>query len=468
MTDAPASKKRRLDDDAFEYEDHAFLENIDPFLSPATASSWPQDEFAFNTDYLASQEALRSLLFNTARSGAPTRDGTPDDAEEPSGVLNIKQVLSKGRRVQYLKNYMVQVAPWLDMFDTGRAFGIQLPALAKESPPLLYALLAIGARQLERKEKTRSSFDSLELYQEAIRLLAPLLSARDTHVIAACVILCCLEMFSASAQDWRHHLEGCAAVFEAFGVHGFSNDVLQAVFWCYARMDVCGALISDGTDSTLLRPAQWLPSGIEEHEADALFRSRQSPDMYANYAVYLSAKTCELISDRNKYVELGVENGCTLECFQQRWHTLWAQLSAWSEQRPKEMLPIDTTDTTPFPHIFFAHWAAISSNQLFHTSSVLLLTANNKPKLTPTASPTTSTKWHVKRICGISLANPHEGCLNNAIQPLWIAGRLLSHSSEQSLVVKTIRQIEFLTGWTATWRIRDLEQTWGYKVPIDA
>lgn len=43
-------------------------------------------------------------------------------------------------------------------------------------------------------------------------------------------------MFSASAQDWRHHLEGCAAVFEAFGVNGFSDDVLQAVFWCYARM----------------------------------------------------------------------------------------------------------------------------------------------------------------------------------------------------------------------------------------
>jgi hypothetical protein len=122
------------------------------------------------------------------------------------------------------------------MFDSKRTFGIQLPLLAKESPPLLYAILAIGARQLERKEKTQSSFDSLELYQEAIRLLTPLISTRDTHVIAACVILCCLEMFSASAQDWRHHLEGCAAVFEAFGVNGFSDDILQAVFWCYARM----------------------------------------------------------------------------------------------------------------------------------------------------------------------------------------------------------------------------------------
>jgi hypothetical protein len=122
------------------------------------------------------------------------------------------------------------------MFDSKRAFGLQLPTLAKNSPPLFYAILAIGARQLERKVKTQSSFDSLELYQEAIRLLTPLLSARDTPVIAACVILCCLEMFSASAQDWRHHLEGCAAVFEAFAVNGFSDDVLQPIFWCYARM----------------------------------------------------------------------------------------------------------------------------------------------------------------------------------------------------------------------------------------
>jgi hypothetical protein len=124
----------------------------------------------------------------------------------------------------------------LDMFDGKRAFGLQLPTLAKGSPPLFYAILAIGARQLERKEKTLSSFDSLELYQEAIRLLTPLLSARDTYVIAACVILCCLEMFSASGQDWQHHLEGCAAILEAWGVNGFSNDVLQDVFWCYVRM----------------------------------------------------------------------------------------------------------------------------------------------------------------------------------------------------------------------------------------
>lgn len=122
------------------------------------------------------------------------------------------------------------------MFDSQATFGIQLPALARNFPALLYAILAISARQMERKEGIPDSFESLELYQEAIRLLSPLLQVRDPKVIGACVLLCCLEMMSARAQDWRRHLEGCAALFDAFSIDGFSQGLLQAIFWCYARM----------------------------------------------------------------------------------------------------------------------------------------------------------------------------------------------------------------------------------------
>lgn len=126
------------------------------------------------------------------------------------------------------------------MFDGNRTFGTQVPVLARSSPALLYAMLALSARQMERKmdrkQGRHNSYDSLELYQEAIRLLTPLLEARDQKAIPICVILCCLEMMSASAQDWRKHLEGCAALFDAFGVNGFSDSLLRAVFWCYVRM----------------------------------------------------------------------------------------------------------------------------------------------------------------------------------------------------------------------------------------
>lgn len=129
------------------------------------------------------------------------------------------------------------------MFDSQCTFRVQIPALARTSPALLNAILAISARQMERKEGIQDSFDSIELYQEAIRLLSPLLQNRDPKVIAACVLLCCLEMMSARAQDWRRHLEGCTALFDAFGINGFSSGLLQAIFWCYVRMGKLSAAL---------------------------------------------------------------------------------------------------------------------------------------------------------------------------------------------------------------------------------
>jgi len=41
-------------------------------------------------------------------------------------------------------------------------------------------------------------------------------------------------------------------LFEAFNVNDFSGGLLQAVFWCYARMDLCDALIAGNAESTVL------------------------------------------------------------------------------------------------------------------------------------------------------------------------------------------------------------------------
>lgn len=108
--------------------------------------------------------------------------------------------------------------------------------MSQNCPALFYAILALSARQMERMNEIRGVYDSLELYQEAIRLVTPLLHARHLDALIVCVILCCLEMMSASAKDWRRHLEGCAALFDTFNINGFSGGVLQAVFWCYTRM----------------------------------------------------------------------------------------------------------------------------------------------------------------------------------------------------------------------------------------
>jgi hypothetical protein len=210
---------------------------------------------------------------------------------------------------------------------------------------------------------------------------------------------------------------------------------------------------------------QWLPPGASIDQAAALFKECASPEMHANYAVFLCSRVCELIADRTAFVELGEANGCDEQAFKTRWTALWHELQDWVLMRPGEMKPIQAVYSEAFPQILFAHWPAISSNQLYHTACILLLGSLPHGTLADGGQEWSAT-WHAKSVCGISLTNPHPGCLNNAIQPLWIAGRLLSHESEHALVAKLIRSIETMTGWATIWRITDLEAEWGHKVQV--
>ena len=219
------------------------LTGVSPSVLGLSTVSW-FDEYTNDPRFVESQRELRDLLFTSAQSLAPTRAGTPEgynlafssSPHDVTDVGSIVSVVSTGERVVWLKNYLDEVAPWLDMFDAKQHFGTKVPILAQSSTPLVYAMLAISARQMERQKKQSGSHDSLQLYQESIRSLTPNLLARDPNIMATCVILCVLEMMSASPWNWRKHLDGCAALLSSHSIHGFSGELLQAVFWCYARM----------------------------------------------------------------------------------------------------------------------------------------------------------------------------------------------------------------------------------------
>lgn len=199
-----------------------------------------------------------------------------------------------------------------------------------------------------------------------------------------------------------------------------------------------------------------------------LFRSADNPDMWANYAVYLTAKVCHFMWVQTKVMD---EAHLPLDeaSLSRDWLDLWSELQAWRQNRPKELLELDFDEEgsgstgTSFPFVLFAASCAISSNQLYHTACLLLLDIKPPSVNLSHMGSTSATLWHARRICGISMTNEHHGCLNNAIQPLWVAGRLLSHPTEHRAVVNLIKRIEVLTGWGATWRITDLMGVWGYN-----
>ncbi|KAF5010126.1 hypothetical protein FDECE_3712 [Fusarium decemcellulare] len=439
-------------------------------------SFFASEDLSLDPRFTELQEELRSVLFAGLSSLSPSRPCTPEkdgDTQQTLSFSSATLTVPHARLIRYLQNWITECAPYLDKFDEDQHFQIQVPLMAQKSPALLYAMLAFSSRQMERRGLTHEGCDSLELYQESIRLLSPGLQAKDPNMLVTACILAVFELMSGGARNWKRHVEGCASLFEYFGVNGFSGGLPQAVFWCYARMELCGAIISDGAETTVLPLEEWVPpvpkSMASPDEAEKyvqnLFhqKSRSSPDTHANWAIYLCTKVCDLRFRRTQYLELGRADWHDNRPFSEQWKQLWNELQFWLNERSPEMRPIKIAEADHkqvFPTILFAHWAAISSNQVYHAACILML------EMCPPEQDLNSqclALWHARQVCGISSANLHPGSMVNSIQPLYIAGRLFSHVSEHRLIAKLLKTIDRSTGWGALWRLRDLEAEWGYE-----
>lgn len=332
--------------------------------------------------------------------------------EGNEGTIGDAQ-LGESQKLQLYQNYLYEIAPWLDMFDITRVFGTRIPQLAKSSNALLNAIYAISSRQIELTTPDYNKDITLKLYQASLKeLIPPVTKKIDTAMVTSCVLLCVLEMMSSSPNDWRYHLEGCAALFKANDIHGFSAQMERGLFWCYARMDICAAVISE--KSTIINSEDWLPKNVTIEMLREHFLKSDCADMYANYMVFLCSRVLNLISNDNENSQ-----------YSQDWEKLWEELIRWHAECPEELRPFAECEDTPFPGILYLAGPAVSSNQLYHMAIILMI--ENKPRrykivasdhvVCPSSvfyfprillTSQKSTIWHAKRICSISLNNTHQ------------------------------------------------------------
>lgn len=443
----------------------------------------------------ASYQDLHTTLYHhmveTARNTALTRQASPDpfaldahpvDHDDSPSSSNVNEIqtpireqglrlqplkfmkLTQRRQLELWRNYLDEIAVWLDMFDNDRQFQFKIPLLAKSADHLHYSILALSARQMERKGPGKSYTESLGLYQEAIQLIVKELYTLDTTVIASCVLLCVLEMMSSSPRAWCRHLDGCAMLLEAAGVNGVVGGVRQALFWCFARMDVWGGFLEDTL--TKIPTSRWfLPSG-SMIEAVTHFRTGSGSHSYANYAVFLCASVVNVISNKTgSYVGQVEVSSIRKTTYAARWKALFDLLGDWYNNRPEEMQPLMVNRSSsdeppePFSSVLYGSSPAVNGNQLYHAAALLML--QNKPKgIRLTKSPK-SILWHARQICGIAVSNSDHGARINSLQPLWIAGKIMSHETEHRAILDLLAQIERDTGWATAWRAEDLRDYWG-------
>lgn len=323
-------------------------------------------------------------------------------------------------------------------------------------------MLSLSARYLESRDRNVPQSLTLALYQHTIQLLLPQLYMRDIAVIASCVLLCVLEMFSCSPKAWRRHLDGCASLMQSLDIRGDAGGAEEAVFWCFARMDLCGGLIS--LERTLIPVDKWTTDAISEIKVSTYPRSGEFQD-YAKMASNIIARAMDLFASYHAAEgAFGFSGADPLrsEAYGKRWRSLFDDIQEWFATRPTEMLPIMAMSakecSSPFPTVLYSNAAAISGNQFAHTAAILML--QRKPR-DMALGRVRSILWHARQICGIALSNDHHGAWTNTVQPIWIAGRLMSHPQEHDAIVCLLKRIERETGWATQWRIDDLMEHWG-------
>lgn len=437
-----------------------------------------------DTRYKELHTTLHYHMVATARDTIRTRSASPDPAQnDPSkfaspinhsrskrssprrstlrDLPHIK--LSQKRQLDLWQNYLQEVAAWLDMFDCERHFQNTIPMLAKSADHLHYSILALSARQLERKNPEKPYTESLGLYQEAIRLIVEELHTLDVAVIASCVMLCVLEMMSSSPKAWARHLEGCAMLLTAAGINGATGDVKQALFWCFARMDCWGGFLGD--TPTQIPTGLWFVPSPTMSTAVSHFKTASGCDSYANYAVFLCASVVSVISSSHTSSRQQNKGASPTSSYSARWRALFRLLEDWYESRPQAMCPLISCpapiddNQQPFPLVLYANSDAINGNQLYHTSALLML--QERPKDFRLSASHRSILWHARQVCGIAMSNCHHGAWINALQPLWIAGKIMSHISEHRAILELLARIERESGWATAWRMQDLKDYWG-------
>lgn len=454
------------------FNGNPFMANASPRISE---TSFEDGIFLPGSQYLELHAELRSKLFDTAQSVEPSRRGSADLAIPPftpppieSGVVEedprrLAQ-LSAEQEYTLWQNYITEVAPWIDKFDINRHFELVLPMLAKDAEHLKYSILALSARQIELKERKLELNTSLALYQLAIHLLSPQLETRSTIVLASSAVLCVLEMLSCSPKAWRRHLDGCAALIQALGITGTCGGLEQAIFWCFARMDVCGGLIS--LEKTLIPVYKWV--GCESLVEDSQVLSANSSfDMFANSMVYLTGRVVDLLCNFGRWEQRHSGPGAmyTNNQYVAEWLQLFDLIETWHRNRPQEMksilvIPSQQYDPPrPFPTVLYPNPPAIAGNQMYHTAALLML--KHKPASLHLAQKPRSMLWHARQICAISISNGNHACWTNSTQPIWIAGQLMSHSSEHKAILELYERVERETGWSTKWRANDLIEHWG-------
>ncbi|KAK6950117.1 hypothetical protein Daesc_008443 [Daldinia eschscholtzii] len=155
-----------------------------------------------------------------------------------------------------------------------------------------------------------------------------------------------------------------------------------------------------------------------------------------------------------------------------KWKDLLNGLQEWQMHRPHELrqlMEVEGHEAT-FPIVIFAGGAGVSSNILYHTAMLLLL--SHRPQSISLSELSRNSKldvaqtsplWHARRVCGIAVNSEpeHTRCWDPCmIAAFSVAARRMTHPAQQNDIIAYLGRVK-AAGWHIDGLVQRLREEWG-------
>lgn len=282
-------------------------------------------------------------------------------------------------------HYAVHLGRWLDCTDALQQFSVKIPALSRQSPILLQAIISFAARHVGDTEAADSA------HEKCIAILIVRLGsedvANDDVLLCAIVILRVFEQLSGEQEeinirnightrltylpavltgsDNERHLAGCNALLRAS--QGSTLDpsaptLREAAFWIYLRQCLHTACINQqppNVDFSL----ELLPiPGADQGDGLYVGGSPQEETAWANKIIWI----CSLVLQFCFAPSVGGGHRASFHLNQnlggrlEDWEQLRELVADWERARPSSFDPIfegedigEKSEGNPFPTLLF-------------------------------------------------------------------------------------------------------------------
>ncbi|KAK5055259.1 hypothetical protein LTR84_013009 [Exophiala bonariae] len=384
---------------------------------------------------------------------------TPEFQASSTHSPSVTWPFQTNREAKLFYHYINHISPWIDVLDSSRHFGVEIPRRAAYHPLISNAIYAISALHLSLIEGTED-LESPRYVDESLQYLKQILEDpsghSDENLLAGVIILRSHE--EMSDKDDNIHLLGGQRILNSIASYAADGGLRESASWISLRQHIYISITKQSP----------LGLNLNNYEHSMVF-VENSDEAWANRAVFLLA--CVLNYAFSPREDASSQHNSSSS---DTWAELEAKVDEWARTKPwyfsplwTQAIPNGQQDGNSWPEVLTSHPTHAVGLQYYALSKIVLTIYN--PRLTKLGfgshrlikAAEATVLQNLRTTIGIAVSNPDvTNTMFQSSHILAACGSYLHDPKDQAAVVEFLTGMQQSMGWRTDSIIQRLKEEW--------